>query len=163
MIIIVLIISFILDSLISNYIPLNSLLSPLLTIMALIIIYPYCNGDKKKYYLACFITGVFYDLIYTNTIVIHGFLFVMIAFIITKLNLILSNNYLNVMIMAVVCIIAYRTSCYILLLMTNNVDGNLLSLIKSIYSSLILNLIYVALAYIITDKISYKLKIHKSN
>jgi len=114
MVIIVLIISFILDSLISNFIPLNSILMPLFTLMSLIIIYPYFNNHKNKYLLACFATGVCYDLIYTNTIITHAFLFLVIGFIITRLNLILSNNYVNVAIMAVIIII-YGIICMVIL------------------------------------------------
>ena len=163
MAIIVLIVSFILDSIISNFISLGSLFTPLFTLMALIIIYPYYNGDKFKYFLACFVTGIFYDLIYTDTIVIHGFLFVIIGFIITKLNLILANNYINVGIMAIVCIIFYRIIAYSLLLITANISFEWFELFKSIYRSLLANVIYVALLYTITDKISRKLKIHKLN
>ena len=164
MVIAVLIISFILDSLISNFLPLNSLFAPLFTVVSLIIIYPYFTNHNHKgnYLLTCFITGVFYDLIYTNTI-IHGFLFLVIGFIIMKLNLILSNNYVNVAIMAIIIIIIYRIIAYGLLLITDNLSFNILVLLKSIYSSLIANIIYVVLAFIITDKIATKLKIHRAN
>jgi len=163
MIAIVLIISFVLDSLISNFIPLNSIFMPLFTLMSLIIIYPYFNNHKTKYLLICFVTGLFYDLIYTNTIVIHAFLFLVIGFIIIRLNLILSNNYLNVAIMALIIIIIYRIIAYGLLLITANIDFNFMTLFKSIYSSLILNLIYIVLTFIITDKIATKLKIRRAN
>lgn len=163
MIISVIIISFILDSIISNFIPLNSLLMPLFTLMSLIIIYPYFNNNKKEYLLTCFAIGIFYDLIYTNTIIIHGFLFLTIGFIITRLNLLLSNNYVNDAIMAIICIIVYRLIAYSLLLITANVSFDFYILLKSIYNSLILNIIYIMSAFIITDKISTKLKIHRAN
>ncbi len=163
MIIIVLIISFILDSLISNFIPLNSILMPLFTLMSLIIIYPYFNNHKNKYLLACFTTGFCYDLIYTNTIIIHAFLFLVIGFIIIRLNLILSNNYVNVAIMAIIIIIIYRIIAYGLLLITANITFKFFTLFKSIYSSLILNIIYVVLLFVITDRIATKLKIRRSN
>ncbi len=163
MVVAVLIISFILDSLISNFIPLNSILMPLFTIMSLIIIYPYFNNNKSKYLLACFTTGMLYDLIYTNTIIIHAFLFLVIGFIIIRLNLVLSNNWLNVAIMAIIIIIIYRIIAYGLLLITANITFNFFTLFKSIYSSLLLNFIYVVLAFIITDKVATKLKIRRSN
>ena len=46
---IVIIVSFILDSIISNSISLNSLFMPLCTLMSLIIAYPYFRGDVKKF------------------------------------------------------------------------------------------------------------------
>lgn len=157
----VIIISFVLDSIVSNIVSLNSWFIPLFTLMSLIIAYPYFNGNIKNYFITCFITGLFYDLIYTDTIIIHAFLFVLIGFIITRLNLIFSNNYLNVMIMAIICIILYRFISYGLLLITNNISFNFTLLLKSIYHSLILNMIYVAGVFILTDKISLKLKIKK--
>ena len=104
----VLIISFILDSIVSNFISLDSLFFPLFTLMALIIIYPYFNNNRQKYFGVCLVTGICYDLIYSNTIIIHGMLFLLIGFIITRLNLIISNNSINVGIMAIVCIVIYR-------------------------------------------------------
>lgn len=163
MIAIVLIISFLLDSIVSNLVSINGLFLPLFTVMSLIIIYPYFNNKRNKFYLACFITGVCYDLIYTNTIVVHGFLFLLLGFIITRMNLILANNYINVIIMGLILIIIYRLVTYGLILITANASFDFFNLFKSIYSSLILNLFFVSLAYIITDKISYKFKIHKSN
>ncbi len=163
MIPVVLIISFVLDSLISNFISLTGIFMPLFTLMALIIIYPYFNGDKIKYYGTSFLIGVGYDLIYTDTIIIHGFLFLLLAFIITRLNLLLSNNYLNVSIMALVCIVIYRMVTYSLLLITANISFDLFAVFKSIYSSMLANIIYIIILYIITDKISQKFKIHKLN
>jgi len=163
MVTIILTLSFILDSIISNFISLNSLFIPLLTIMALIIIYPYFNSNKNKYLMVCFVTGICYDLIYTNTIIIHGFLFLVLGFVVIKLNLILSNNYVNVAIMALIVITIYRIVSYGLLLITANVSFDFLILFKSIYSSLILNIIYVSLTFIITDRIANKLKIRRSN
>jgi len=163
MVTIILIISFVFDSIISNFISLNSIFIPLLTLMALIVIYPYFNINKSKYLLACFVTGICYDLIYTNTIIIHGFLFLVLGFVVIKLNLILSNNYVNVAIMALIVITIYRIVSYGLLLITANVSFDFLILFKSIYSSLILNIIYVSLTFIITDRIANKLKIRRSN
>ena len=159
----VLIISFILDSIVSNFISLDSLFFPLFTLMALIIIYPYFNNNRQKYFGVCLVTGICYDLIYSNTIIIHGMLFLLIGFIITRLNLIISNNSINVGIMAIVCIVIYRFLAYGLLLITASTSFEWFSLLKSIYSSLILNILYVILIYIITDKISRKFKIHRTN
>ncbi|MCI9585118.1 MAG: rod shape-determining protein MreD [Bacilli bacterium] len=163
MVILVLIISFILDSIISNLVSINGLFLPLFTVMSLIIVYPYFNNKRNKFYLSCFITGIFYDLIYTNTIVIHGFLFLLLGFIITRMNLLLANNFINVVIMGIILIVVYRSLTYGLILITANASFDLFNLFRSIYSSLIMNIFFVSIAYIIIDKISYKFKIHKAN
>lgn len=163
MIPVIIILSFILESVISSLVSLNSLFLPLLTLMSFIIVYPYFNGNIRKFLIVCFITGIFYDLIYTDTIIIHGFLFLIIGYLIAKLNLIFSNNYINVVIMGTICIIIYRIISYGLLLITANISFDIMLLLKSIYHSLILNLLYVCLLYIITDQISVKFKIRKLN
>ncbi len=165
MIPIVLIVSFLLDSIVSNFISINSLLNPLFTIMALIIVFPYfiSHKSKKNYLITCFVTGICYDLIYTDTLVLHGFLFLLIGYIIGKLNLVLSNNYVNVAIMGLIVIIVYRLVMYAFLLVTANISFDIFTVIKSIYSSLILNMLYVSLVFLITNKISDKLKIRRAN
>lgn len=159
----VVVLSFVLDNVFSNFVSIHGLFMPLFTLMALIIIYPYFNQDAKNYLLTCFFTGLAYDLIYTDTVIIHAFLFLIIGYLIMKLNLIFSNNYLNVSIMAVICIVVYRIIYYILLLMTANLKWSGLLLLKSIYSSLILNIIYILLAFLITDRLSFKFKIKKAD
>lgn len=159
---IIIIVSFALDSIISNIINIHGLFAPLLTLMSLIIIYPYYNGNKSSYYKAAFITGLFYDLIYTDTMIVHAIIFTLMAFIITKLNVILAGNWLNDTIIAVICIIIYRLVMYGLLLINGNIELNTSYILESIYSSLILNIIYIIIVFNITDKISTKLKIRKS-
>ena len=163
MIPITIIISFILDSIVSNFISLNTLFAPLFTLISLIIVYPYFNNNHKQFLITAFITGMAYDLIYTNTIIIHGLLFLAIAFLIIKLNTIFSNNYLNVVIMTIISIIIYRLISYGLLLITNNISFNWMVLLKSLYQSLIMNIIYILLAFMITDRISFALRIKKSD
>ena len=163
MIPITIIISFILDSIVSNFLSTNTLFAPLFTLMSLIIVYPYFNGNHKNFLITSFVTGMAYDLIYTNTIIIHGLLFIAIAFLIMKLNVVFSNNYLNVVIMAIISIIVYRLISYGLLLITNNISFNSIMLLKSVYQSLIINIIYILLAFMITDRISFALKIKKSD
>lgn len=163
MIIVICILSFVLDSLISNFIPINSIFCTLFSLMSLILIYPYFNGNHEKYYITSFVMGLACDLIYTDTIIVNAVLFLLIAIVITRLNYILSNNYINVIIMALICIVIFRTITYCLLLMTGNVNWNMSNLLKSINRSIISNSLYVSIGYIITDTISYKLKIKKSN
>ena len=163
MIPITIIISFVLDSIVSNFISINTLFAPLFTLMSLIIVYPYFNYNHKHFIITAFITGMAYDLIYTNTIIIHGLLFIAIAFLIIKLNVVFSNNYLNVVIMAIISIIVYRLISYGLLLITNNISFNWIVLLKSIYQSLLINIIYILLTFMITDRISFALRIKKSD
>lgn len=160
---IIIIISFILESILSNFLPINSIFYTLLTLLSLILIYPYCNGKSNLYLKYCFFTGLAYDLIYTDTLILNAFIFTFIGFIITRLNLLLSNNCVNDSIMALIVIVIYRIVCYGILLVTANTTLNLMFLLKSIYSSILINIIYVVLGFIICDKISKKFKIRRTN
>ena len=118
----ILVFSFLLDGIISYLLPINSLFLPLCSLVSLIIIYPYFNGNKKDYYKYTFLFGFLYDLIYTDTLVFYAFLFLFMAFIITKLTLVLSDNYLNLVLITVILIILFRFISYILIFITGNIS-----------------------------------------
>ena len=76
----ILIISFLLEGIISNFVPINGFLAPLFTLVALIIIYPLFD-EASEYYKYAFVTGLAYDLFYTDTILFHAIIFCFMAFI----------------------------------------------------------------------------------
>lgn len=155
--------SFIFEGIFSNFISVYSFFSPLFVLMSLIAIYPFLINDKFSYYKYCFITGILYDIIYMDTIIVHGFLFLIIGYFITKINLILANNHINVMVMALIIIIVYRLIMYLLLILTGNVVPNFGNFAESIYLSLVANMIYILGLNMVTDKLSVKFKLHKGN
>lgn len=153
-----LIVSFLLDGILSRYLPIHGFFTPLFTLISLITVYPLFNGDKTSYYKYAFVMGLAYDLLYTDTIIVHAFLFLVMAFIITKMIIVLSDNYINLTITSIICIIIYRFLEYGLLLMTGNMVWNFSYLLASVYNSLILNIIYSVLSSMIISFISMKLK-----
>ena len=52
------------------------------------------------------------------------------------------DNFLNSIVILLVCIVAYRTINYFSLIITGNLDFNLHNYLASIYKSIILNVIY---------------------
>ena len=157
-----LIISFLLDGVLSNIITIhNNMLIPLLSVMSLIIIYPYFKKDDIKYLEYIFIYGLIYDLVYTDTLILNAIIFTFIGLIIIGINIIISNNYLNISLISFLVIISYRIMTYFILVFTRYLEFNINSLVKSITSSLLLNIIYVILMFLITDYISNKYDIKK--
>ena len=71
--ILILLISFMLDSIVSNLVPLHSLFTPLFSLVSLIVVYPFFYGDKKKFLIYSGIYGFLYDIVYTNTIFVNTF------------------------------------------------------------------------------------------
>ena len=68
------IISFLLDGLVSTILPLNltnpSIFKTIYSIVALVIIYNYFD-NKQKYLKILIILGIFFDIVYTNTFILN--------------------------------------------------------------------------------------------
>ena len=159
MIVIVSSLSFILDGILSRYLYSSTFFLPLFTIVSLIIIYPYFNNHYDKYFRYLMIIGSLYDIVYFNTLFYNFFLFILIGFIVGFINYLLSNNlYTNILITSV-SIVFYRFATYIFMVIFKNFNFDINILIKSIYSSLILNIIYCIIIYLITEIYSKKHKI----
>lgn len=155
-------ISFYLDGIISNFISTNTnLLNPLLTLVTLIIIYPYFYNNEKKYYFICFLVGLLYDIVYTNTLGLNAMIFFIIAFFIKKINIFISNNSINVSLISIIIISLYRIMSFLILILIGYISFNFNMLIHSITSSLLLNIIYTIILYLIADNISRRKHIIK--
>lgn len=154
----ILIISFLLDGVISNYLPVNGIFASLFTLVSLIIVYPYFSGDKRSYYKYAFILGLAYDLIYTDTMIFYAFLFLLLAFIITKFMLVLNDNYLNIVIITIVSIVIFRSITYVLMVITGNVSFNYHLWFKGIYSSILVNIIYALILLFISARFNIRKK-----
>lgn len=155
--VIILIVSFLLEGVISNFVPINGFMAPLFTLVSLIVIYPLFD-DVSEYYKYVFVTGLVYDLFYTDTIIFHAIIFCFMAFIITRMNLVLSDNYINFLIIMAICILIYRTFTYSLLVLVSSVSFSFIALILSILKSLIINLIYSAILFFVLKKVRKKSK-----
>lgn len=155
--------SFLLEGIASNYISVGTnFFAPLFTIIALVIVYPYFNNNDSEYFVVAFIYGLIYDLTYTDTIMFYAIIFLFIAFIIKLFNIWLSNHIVNVTFISLSVIIIYRLVVYLLLVLVGYLNYNYWILLKGFYSSIILNLVYMAIIYIITEYFSNKYHIRRT-
>ncbi len=159
--IITIIVSFILDGIISNFISLDSYLKPLFTVVSLIIIYPFLHNKQNEYLKIAFITGILYDIIYTNTIFLNAIIFILLAFTIIKINVFITNNFINVGFISLFIVIIYKIVNFFILVIIGYLNLNFNVLLNSIIKSLLLNILYTVVAYFITDKIARKNNIYK--
>ena len=142
-----LITSFILEGIFSNFISINTpILSPLFLLVTLIFMYPNFKDDKN-YYKACLIYGVAYDIIYTNNLIFHGLLFFFVCYIIKFLYKRFLLNILNTILISILAIIIYRLLGYTLLCLVSSYNFSWITLLNSITSSLLLNIIYIVILY----------------
>ncbi len=135
------VISFILETNLSLFINLNTnLFNSLFVLSSLIIINDFIKAKTKFYFLAI-ILGLIYDIIFTSKIGFNLITFLITAIFIknidylfkTKINII---KYLNI-------IIFYRFIGYSILLLIGYFNFDIIFFLRSIYSSLIINIIYI--------------------
>lgn len=154
--------SFLLDGILSKYILPTSLFLPLFTIVSLVIIYPYFNNNNFRYFKYIAILGLLYDITYINTIFFNFFIFMMIGFVVSFFSYLLSNNLYTSILFTVISIFFYRLIVYLFMVIFRNVSFSFFDLIKSIYSSLLLNILYCILLYLFSEILRKKYKILRS-
>lgn len=154
MIYVVSLVSFILDFIL-NHIFYDTLFLPLFYIVCLVILERYFK-DKKKYYIYCFGFGLFYDLFYFNTIFLNASLFSVVGIFIKYFNNNFSNNIITLCLSIILFIFMYRLLSFGFYFINRLVDLDLFLFLKSIYSSLILNVIYSFILYFVLKKFKFK-------
>lgn len=152
----IIVISFILDNIISSLLNHNSLLNPLFTVGTLILIYPKFKIKNNNYLVLSFIIGLIYDICITNTLLLNAFIFLQISYFYKLIFKKINYNYLSVLICFLLTIIYYRLVTYIILIFINYLNFNFYYLLKSIYSSILINIIYISLGYLFFKKIILK-------
>ena len=136
---ITLIVSFCFDGIISNFIPLHSqLLIPLLTLMSLLIVYPYFNHHEDDYLKVAGVLGLCYDIVFTDTVFLNCVLFLLVALFIRLLNEWFSNNIFSVGLMAILVITFARILEYSILSLVGFFAFDWMYLFQGIYSSILL-------------------------
>lgn len=147
---IIVIVSFVLDNLISNLLNYNSIFNPLFTIISLILIYSDFSKRNNNYFIYAFILGLIYDITVTDTLFLNAFIFLSLAYILKKIFNKITYNYFSILFISIGTVIYYRVVTYFVLLVINYLNLNIFTLFESIYSSLVLNIIYISIFYLTT-------------
>ena len=157
---IIIVISIILDGVLTNFLPYIdlSIFTPLLTLVSIFMIYPFFKKKETKYLIIVFIIGIIYDLLYTNLLFFNAILFLEIGLI----TIYIYKNYeitaLRLILYIVIIISLYEFSTGIILLIFNVVPVTFYKIIYKIINSLLLNIIYSELIYLLITKIPKKYK-----
>lgn len=155
-----LILSLYLDGLLSVYTNISIFqiiyFKPMFTITSLIFIYFNYKKNEKKYYKICMITGIFYDLIFTNTFPLNTLIFPTIGLITHIIYKYLDNTLTNEIFIFIVMISLYRVLTFVILSLINYLSFSLLNLSNNFMSILVTNLFYYLILHII-----YRRKKHK--
>ncbi len=155
------IISIILQSVLSNFLSTpNTILHPLFSLSALIVVFPYFK-NKNNYLFSAFIYGMCYDILFSEMLFINSFLFFLLAVVILILNKQWNNTLFNIVLFQVITIFIYQNIMYFLVAIITKIEWNSIKSFSLVLNSLLVNILYVMLIYIITNKISEKFKIEK--
>lgn len=146
----ILIFSFLFEAAFSNLISNSSILTPLFLITSLVILYPYFKNKNANFVIVCIVLGLFYDIIFGNTTFINTLSFGILSGI-----TILGYNYINYNIYSsnllnIIVLVLYRIISYLLLCIVDYISFNENILLEGIYNSILVNLIYGILLYLIT-------------
>ena len=144
--IIILLISIILDGILTNFLPYLvgdlSIFTPLFTLTVIFLIYPLFRKKEIHYFILVFITGIIYDLLYTNLLFFNACLFLIMALISSFIYKKLEVDYLKLIFYLILIIILYETCTGIILVIFNMVPVTISKIIYKITHSLIINIIY---------------------
>ena len=164
--IIYIIISFILENIMSNiFITTLNNVSPfttIYTIIALVVIYPYFASDKK-YFLLVIIFGFLFDTIYTSTILLNLTIFLVISLLIKTLNNIISDNIIMTNIISLISVATYHILTFIILNIVTSKSYSIILLGKILTHSIIMTIIYTSISYIIIKYLYSRLSIKQIN
>ena len=157
---IIIIISIYLDGFLSLFLPYIphdlSFFTPMFTLVSLILIYPLYKKKEKKYYIISFIIGFIYDLLYTNLLFYNAVIFLLFGFIIKKVydNFDITNFIISLYI--IVLITSYEIINGLLICLLVPVTP--IDVLYKITHSLLLNIIYGEVIFLIIRLLPYKYK-----
>ena len=156
--IIIMTISFILDGILSNYLPYIdlSLFTPLLTLISIFIVYPFYKKKEANYYITIIILGILYDLFYTNLLFFNAGLFLLIGYITRIIYKNLEISIIKLILYLIIIIIIYESTSALIILLFNLVPVTMTKVIYKITHSILLNVIYGEIIYILLKLIPKK-------
>lgn len=159
---IIITLSLIIDGILSNIFPYTvnnlSLFTPLLTLISIYLIYPFYKKKENKYILTIFLTGIIYDLLYTNLIFYNAIIFTIIGIISKYIYKHYEINYLNIIIQIILIVTIYELLNALIIILFNLVPMSISRLFYKITHSLLLNIIYSELLLLIINILPNKYK-----
>ena len=100
-------------------------------------------------------------MVFTSTLFFFSIIFLILGLIIKYICSKISNNFISVNILTLIIIILFRVIVYFTLVVTNYFVYDFNYLIKGIYSSILLNVIYASILFLLTEIIGKKFNIKK--
>ncbi len=158
--IIIIVISLYLDGFLTLFLPYIeenlSLFTPMLTIVSFLLIYPLYRKKEKKYFIVIFITGIIYDLLYTNLLFYDALVFLLIGYLIKLIYKNLDVTHIKLSLYIIFLITIYEVIFFLCILIFNLVPITISQLIYKITHSILLNILYGELLFFIIKRLPKK-------
>lgn len=163
---IVAIISIIFSFLLDNFFSVNiaysitepSWFSTIYTLICLFVIFPYFI-NQKKFLIILIVCAVLFDVVYTGTMFVNLSIFIILYFIIKKINYLLPNNILMANVLSLIGIAMYHLLCFAILNIVKYNVYDLSLLFKILTHSIIATILYTSIIYSVLSKVYDKLNI----
>lgn len=149
--ILIIVLSLLLDNTISLFINQSSIFFPLFTLLSLIIIFSY-KLKEYHFFILSSVIGLIYDAIFTDTLFLNASLFLLSSLGIYLIFKKIHYNLLSIVIVSLLLIVFYRIITYFLFLLSFGISFDIFILLKGIYSSIIINIVYIVLLYFVRNK-----------
>ena len=164
---IIIVVSFIFDLIFSNFLPYMegdlSFFTPLITIISIFLIVEFFDKEDRKYYITCFVTGILYDLFFTDLLFLNGFLFLGLGFISKFIYKNEKVDYIRLIFYLILIVCLYEGSVAFLITIFNIVPVSIDKVIYKISHSLILNLIYGEILFFVINMLPKRFKRKRLN
>ena len=138
------IISFLIDGIISKYAPYS--------ILSLIYLFFLKSKNSKKYYIISFSIGLLFDYFYSGTLLYNSFIFLETAFLIKKLKIKLTKNIKNYLLIVVLIVINYYIISFLILSLVKYISFDYERYFNILINSLELNIVSSIIMYLIYAK-----------
>lgn len=115
-------------------------------VLAVILISSLNMKNNKKYYMLLIIIGVIYDLLYTNSLIIHAYIYVLIGYLISQ-NDMKKNNIIKLIGNYFLCILIYTLLMIVFTFAYTKHSLNII--INILFNGLIINLVYLLIVYLL--------------
>lgn len=150
--IILLIVALFLDGFLSTIIPLNYPFLPLITVTTIYLIYPILKKKQKTYLLISFISGILYDLLYTNQLLFNAIIFTTTSYITKYFYKTYQQTKITKIIYLIIILIIYELLSASLLFIFQITSITISRIIYKILYSILLNIIYAVIINIFLIK-----------
>ncbi len=112
-------------------------------------------NNKNAFYLSSFIFGVIYDLTYTNTVFLHGFIYLFLSWL-SLTFLAKKGNFIKTFLCYFILIITYLLIVILFTVFYNSY--NMYDVVHILYDGLIINVIYFLIVYLTYNVTNYVFK-----